>query len=97
MSHPLTTDEWHDLRRRKGIISLSAQDILNLLRLPEDAVVLSVRDNWLLSGVDIMICAPALEPVAEATAAPTIPVNIEYDEVLDVFRIGLELDDLHRR
>lgn len=78
-------------RRRRALIFLGESDILNLLRIPEGVSLVGIRDNFYCNGLELCVEGEQFEEVPEGCEAPRVRSQLEYDEVLDVFRINLEM------
>jgi hypothetical protein len=63
------------------LISLTEEDIVALLDIPDDVRILGIRDNWRTMGLEIMVEGERFEETSEHAEPPYLEKDVDYELV----------------
>ncbi len=64
---------------RRGIMRIDARRIRDILELPDGVRFRSVRANWEMDAIDVMVEGPALDPTSDLCEPPRLGGDMHYD------------------
>jgi predicted nucleotidyltransferase len=72
-----------DRRRHRGIIRLSPVEIAQILNLPDDVSLWTVRGNWDPMSIDLLVVSDRLPEMDENAEAPLLSMGAHVERRID--------------